>query len=329
MAGMSDRSTYIVRGSDGHEYPADRSALVGWATVGLLTQAQQVFDVQAQSWSTAVDILGVHSFPESPGEFQRRPSASQPRLRRSTTLPLAGCLVVILGILIVALIIDRQWVFHTRGLHKASSRAETVSAVDRQAIEKLAGEGVVQYRRLIEGFPNTGLCLTGGFPAGVDAALVLPIPREAWDQLSPHERVALSYFVESQVAVVRRHPAIYSLDPVGAPAWPDMEAAFRSICSTCWSIMIGPYAETGVSLDETVLAGDEHWSRGHMRTPNTRASVFRKVALRQQLKPLTWDVEALDPTGRYHMPVSSERLGHYEGSVFVSETPADRARAWR
>lgn len=209
------------------------------------------------------------------------------------------------------------------------TESASISNAEKANLEIVATEGARVYGRLLSKFPNIGLYLVGGFPAGLDASLECALPTEAWKGLSASEQVALSYFVESQVNMVRRHPYVYTLDPVGAPAWPEMETAFRSICATCWTIVVGPYQRTGVSPSSTVLAGDEQWSRAHLRDGSRRASVFRRASTGKEMAALTWHVSSLDPLPRYGITASSERLGHYQGSTFVYETPADHAGAWR
>jgi hypothetical protein len=245
-----------------------------------------------------------------------------------------GALALVLGLLVLSCreSPDRS----TNSPHPDNASGQTMTAqsasisdIEKAKLEVVAAEGARVYGKLLSKFPNIGLYLTGGFPAGLEASLEFALPTNAWKELPASEQVALSYFLESQVAIVRRHPSIYALDPVGAPAWPEMERAFRSICATCWAISVGPYQRTGVSPSSIVLAGDEEWTRAHLQDGSRRATVFRRASTGREMEALTWDVPSLDPTARYHIAASSERLGHYEGDTFVYETPADHAGAWR
>lgn len=104
---------------------------------------------------------------------------------------------------------------------------------------------------------------------------------------------------------------------------------FRSICSTCWTIVVGAHNRTGVSPDETVLVGDEQWKRSNLAHPTLRASEYRQSVMHQDVRAITWDMTELDPTLRYRIPDGSQRLGYYECNTFVYQTPADNAKAWQ
>lgn len=342
---MRDAPPYLVRGADGRDYPADRDALLAWAAQRRLAMAQPVFDVQRRIWTTAAEIIGHEIFTGRvvlpPPHHTNRTTSLRASANAGLSALGRGILAaIILGIVTAAALLTGKDsapsavapspISNTGSQPDQKTEATSKSPPANQAsIEAIATHGSRLYRNLIREYPNTGLYLTGGFPTEVAATLELAIPWAAWNSLASNERIALSYFIESQTSVVRRHPALYSLDPTGAPAWPQMENAFRSICSTCWAIVAGTYGPTGVSVEKTVLAGDQHWTRNNIRDPLIRASQFRESSIGEELPPLTWEVPQLDPTLRYQIPDASERLGYYEGDTFVYQTPADRAGAWR
>jgi hypothetical protein len=211
--------------------------------------------------------------------------------------------------------------------HQEETR-DAVSADVKRAIENRAIAGAAVYRRMLQKFSSVGLVISPNLLGGTSQlTLDLALPQTAWRSLSVEEKVALTYFVESQIAVVQRHPAIYSLEPIGAPIWPRIEAQARATCATCWMIFVGRYSSTGVSADQVVVRGDEVQvgAAGAL----DRATRFREDATGGRLQPLTWYVKELDPTARHAIPLSEDRFGHYDNDVFVYETPADRAAAWR
>jgi hypothetical protein len=172
--------------------------------------------------------------------------------------------------------------------------APVIAPEIRAQVESLAGVGAQVYRRITKRYPNTELYLGGGIDSRV--WLEFAIPRKAWSSLNQRERVALSYFIEGQIPVVRENPALYSLTPVSAPIWPRFEANYRGICETCWTISTGPYApDRGVSPEDTLLAGDGLWVWFDTGDPEVRSSVFRQKVLKVVLPELTWKVQLGDP----------------------------------
>ncbi len=117
----------------------------------------------------------------------------------------------------------------------------------------LAREGRVVHARLMKKYPGLEMDLHGG--VGSPAKLVLYIPRDAWRALPDRDRVALSYFAESQIAHVRANPAAYSDIPATAPAWPMIRSAFSAICDNCWEIAGGRYVRSRrtMKVDDTLL----------------------------------------------------------------------------
>jgi hypothetical protein len=170
----------------------------------------------------------------------------------------------------------------------------TIAPEVRAQIESLAREGAQVYERITKRYPNTELYLGGGLDARV--WLEFAIPRKAWSTLKPRERVAVSYYIEGQIPVVRENPALYSLTPVSAPVWPRFEANYRKICDSCWTITTGPYApDRGVSPEDTLLAGEGRWAWFDSGDPQARSSTFRESVLSKHLPELTWKVQQADP----------------------------------
>jgi hypothetical protein len=204
-------------------------------------------------------------------------------------------------------------------------------------VEALAVEGASVYGRLITTYDFTGMYLVGGVDLSGQndppaAALQFAMPADAWNRLTSREKTALSYFIESQVPIVRLHPHVYSLDPASAPLWPNMQRAFQSICDTCWSIKLGRYApaEGGVvSAERTVIAGDEYGSQTIFGKPETTASEMRRNTLSRSTPTLTWRVERLDPTVRYTIDLEAASTFDSRSGLYIHQTPADLAGAWR
>jgi len=163
---------------------------------------------------------------------------------------------------------------------------QPITPDQRSEVERLVSEGSEVMRGINSKYPNTEPCIGDG-----SWFLMVGIPEQAWSTLTPRERVALSYYVESRVIFAREHPARYTITPADAPIYPQFAAELRrSLCDTCWTIVTGPYsADGGVSPDRALLNGDgckRCWGRA------PAASQLRAEILSGALQPVTWRVGA-------------------------------------
>ena len=163
-----------------------------------------------------------------------------------------------------------------------------VGAAERAEVERLVAEGSTVMREVLGKYPNTEPCIGDG-----SSFLRVGLPTESWTGLSPRERVALSYYVESRVPFARKRPARYLITPEDAPMFAQFaDEVRRGLCDTCWTIVTGPYSrDGGVSPDRVLLNGDRCtrcYGRGEV------AGQLRRETLGSALPPVTWSVGAAE-----------------------------------
>ncbi len=167
----------------------------------------------------------------------------------------------------------------------AAPTSSTVSSAQRLAVESLIAEGSVIMKETVARYPNTEPCIGDG-----SSFLMVGVPEHVWSSLTAHERVALSYYVESRIPFAREVPGRYLITPSDAPIFSQFAAAVRrNLCDTCWTIVTGSYSrDGGVSPDRALLNGDgcatRCWDRAAV------AGEFRRETTGTALPPVTWKV---------------------------------------
>jgi hypothetical protein len=159
---------------------------------------------------------------------------------------------------------------------------------ERAEVERLVAEGSAVMREVLGKYPHTEPCIGDG-----SSFLMVGLPTESWSNLSPRERVALSYYVESRVPFARERPGRYLITPEDAPIFEQFVSEVRrGLCDTCWTIVTGPYSrDGGVSPDRVLLNGDgctRCYGRGDA------AGQLRQQTLGSTLPPITWSVGAAE-----------------------------------
>ncbi len=170
----------------------------------------------------------------------------------------------------------------------ARTTTPPVGVAERAEVERLVAEGSSVMREVLGKYPNTEPCIGDG-----SSFLMVGLPMESWSTLSPRERVALSYYVESRVPFARERPARYLITPEDAPIFEQFASEVRrGLCDTCWTIVTGPYSrDGGVSPDQVLLNGDgctRCYGRGEA------AGQLRRQTLGSAFPPITWSVGAAE-----------------------------------
>lgn len=170
----------------------------------------------------------------------------------------------------------------------AQTTPPPVATPEQMEVERLVDEGSTVMRKVIQKYPNTEPCIGDG-----SSFLMVGLPEDVWRNLSPRQRVALSYYVESRIPFARERPARYLITPEDAPIFEQFASEVRrGLCDTCWTIVTGPYSrDGGVSPDRVLLNGDgctRCYGRG------AAAAELRQQTLGSALPPATWNMGAAE-----------------------------------
>jgi hypothetical protein len=103
---VTDRPDFFVRGDDGRDYPASRSAAWEWIRSGRVRREHQVFDTMTQQWTMAGAHSDLRTAFLSPAQAAQRPQPAQPSGPRYANRLLG---LLILSVVMVLLALSSAW----------------------------------------------------------------------------------------------------------------------------------------------------------------------------------------------------------------------------
>lgn len=103
--------------------------------------------------------------------------------------------------------------------------------------------------------------------------LSLYVKSKSWKALSKSEKVDLSHYVQSMIAVARASPRQYVDIPDSAPLYERFVQVTSDLCDDCWSIML--LSPEGF-VDSTAAQGDRPWEDDDPCCRGVRGSELRR-----------------------------------------------------
>lgn len=194
---------------------------------------------------------------------------------RTPVLILSGVIVVVVALGVGAIVRPRRDLPRSEP-SKIAPVVVTEPVMVPSTFRSLADpEKAARGKALFEQMPKVSALRNPGVRGQMTsvASLGLYVKDASWKRLSASERIDLSHYVQSMIAVARSSPRQYVSIPTSAPLYGRFVHVTENLCDDCWSILL--ISSEGF-VDTVAAQGDSPWEADDPCCRGVRGSELRR-----------------------------------------------------